>query len=114
MTRMKKHIKNKAVDPKTVFRRSKEWKIFREKLKKKQKVDPITGSRLQKGCNCHHRDFNPNHYTDISNENNFVCLNNMSHDVLHFVFGSGENRKDWRKILKNIEEECILMEEING
>ena len=39
--RMKTNTK-KPIDPKVQFRRSKEWKTFREKLRKKQKKDPIT------------------------------------------------------------------------
>lgn len=46
MKNKNKNTKNK--DPKVVFRRSKQWKDFRTKLKKKQKVDPITGSPLTK------------------------------------------------------------------
>ena len=46
--RMKTNTKKKITDPKVVFRRSKEWKSFREKIKKNQKKDPITGSPLTK------------------------------------------------------------------
>lgn len=35
-------------DLKAQFRRTKEWKDFRDKIKKKQKKDPITGSPLTK------------------------------------------------------------------
>ena len=45
---MKTNTKKKPTDPKVQFRRSKEWKTFREKLRKKQKKDPITGSPLTK------------------------------------------------------------------
>lgn len=113
MNKKKKSNKTKTTDPKVVFRRSKVWQTFRTKLKKKQKVDPITGSPLVKGYNCHHRCFDPKEYTNIEDENRFVCLNNMSHEILHFVYGSGDHLKDWRKILKNIEEQCILMDIYN-
>lgn len=47
MTRKRmKTPKKKTTDPKVVFRRSKEWKTFRDKIKKSQKTDPITGSPL--------------------------------------------------------------------
>ena len=42
----KSNTKKKTTDTKVVFRRSKEWKTFREKIKKSQKNDPITGSPL--------------------------------------------------------------------
>lgn len=50
MTRRKTktNSKKKTTDPKVVFRHSKEWKSFREKIKKYQKTDPITGSPLTK------------------------------------------------------------------
>lgn len=46
--RMKTNSKKKTIDPKVQFRRSKEWHTFREKIKKSQKTDPITGSPLTK------------------------------------------------------------------
>ena len=50
MTRRKPKTnqKKKTTDPKVVFRRSKEWHTFREKKRKEQKTDPITGSPLTK------------------------------------------------------------------
>lgn len=50
MTRRKTKTnqKKKTTDPKVIFRRSKEWKNFRDKIKKNQKTDPITGSPLTK------------------------------------------------------------------
>ena len=50
MTRRKPKTnqKKKTTDPKVVFRRSKEWHTFREKKRKEQKIDPITGSPLTK------------------------------------------------------------------
>lgn len=45
----KKIVKKKTtIDPKVQFRRSKEWHTFREKKRKEQKIDPITGSPLTK------------------------------------------------------------------
>lgn len=46
--RIKTNPKKKTTDPKVVFRRSKEWHTFREKKRKEQKKDPITGSPLTK------------------------------------------------------------------
>lgn len=46
--RIKTNPKKKTTDPKVQFRRSKEWKTFREKIKKSQKTDPITDSPLTK------------------------------------------------------------------
>lgn len=100
-------------DSKVIFRRSKEWATFRNKIKKKQKIDPVTGNPLVKGFNLHHRDFNPANYEDISDENKFVGLNQMTHEVLHFIYGSGDKLKDWRTILKKLKEQCEIMDMYN-
>lgn len=100
-------------DSKVIFRRSKEWSTFRNKIKKKQKIDPVTGNPLVKGFNLHHRDFNPANYEDISDENKFVGLNQQTHECLHFVYGSGEHRKDWKAILKRLAEQCEIMDLYN-
>lgn len=111
---MKNCSKQKNTDPKVLFRRSKQWSAFRNNLKKKQKTDPITGSPLSRTCNCHHLDLNSKHYSDISDESHFICLNSTSHTVIHFLFGDGSRRYDWRKRLKRIEEICEVMEQINN
>ena len=73
-------------DWKKKFRYGKEWREFRQKLIKKQKVDPITGTKLSKLANCHHLDLSEEHYKDLSDEDNFVMLNKLSHDMVHFMF----------------------------
>lgn len=108
-----KKTKNKTTDPKVTFRRSKEWKSFRNKIKKSQKNDPITGSPLTKGFNLHHLDLDPKHYTDISKEENFIGLNSQTHEVLHWFFGDGKNKRDWKKRIEKITEILELMEELN-
>lgn len=115
MTRRKPKTnqKKKTTDPKVVFRRSKEWHTFREKKRKEQKTDPITGSQLTKTCNCHHLDLDPKHYTEIEKEENFICLNSTTHSVIHWFFGDGKTRKDWRKRIKKVVEILELMEELN-
>lgn len=106
--------KTKTIDPKVQFRRSKEWKTFRNKIKKKQKIDPITGSPLTKTCNCHHLNLNPKHYTDIEKEENFVCLNSTTHAVIHWFYGDSKNRKDWKTRIKRVIEFLELMDNINN
>lgn len=100
-------------DPKVVFRRSKAWKTFREKLRKKQKKDYVTGSPLSKTCNCHHGDLRPENYSDISDESKFICLNQATHECLHRIYGDGKNRYDWRERIKKLTELCEWMDEIN-
>lgn len=103
----------KNTDPKAQFRRTKEWKDFRAKIKKNQKKDPITDKPLTKNYNLHHLDLDSNHYTDISNETHFIGLNNQTHDVVHFFFGDGRVKKDWRKRVEKLVEILEIMEELN-
>lgn len=112
-THKKKTVK-KTADPKVVFRRSKQWQTFRQKIRKSQKTDFITGSALTKNYNLHHLDENPANYTDISDETHFIGLNSTSHTVIHFVWGDGRVRHNWRKRLERLKELCELMDEING
>lgn len=107
-------MKTKTKDKKVIFRRSKEWKTFRQELKKKQKTDPITGSPLTKMCNCHHLDENPKNYTDITDESKFICLNSMTHTCVHWLWGDAQHRNNWRTRLKRLIELLELMDEING
>jgi hypothetical protein len=112
----KKPIKKKKVvtqDLKTKFRRSKEWKKLREKIKSEQKLDPITQKPLSKTYNLHHGDLNPDHYTDISDETHFIGLNSTSHDLVHFVFGDSRNKKNWREIIARLVKICEWMESLN-
>lgn len=94
---------------KNKFRRSNRWNNFRRELKRKQKVDPITGARLAPRAVCHHRDLKPENYEILSEERQ-VMLNPMSHDVLHYLYGDGDRRYDWRKRLEALREQCELMD----
>lgn len=78
-------------------------------MKDKHKVDAITGKPLYKGWNLHHCDMSDEHYEDLSNEENFECLNVSSHEFVHWLF----RYKNWREILKNIETLLEKMEKIN-
>lgn len=100
-------------DWKKKFRYSKEWKEFRQKLIKKQKIDPITGAKLGKLANCHHCDLDEEHYKDISNPDNFVMLNKLSHDCVHFLFLKSKP-KAWRERIKGLIKILEKMEELNG
>ncbi len=103
----------KPVDSKAQFRRSKEWTTFRQRMKKKQKYDYVTGSPLAKGFNLHHLREDPKLYSDISDDSMFVCLNNMSHSCLHFLWGDETRRYDWKQRLQRLRELCELMDELN-
>lgn len=71
------------------FRNSKVWRDFRHKMNVKQNgIDPITGKKLRKGCNLHHRHVTADidEYADISNEDHYVMLNKTTHEFLHEIY----------------------------
>lgn len=71
---------------KAKFRKTKEWKEFREYMKAKyDNRDAITGDKLRKNWNLHHMDLNSNNYT-ILDENNFIPLNRGTHELLHRLY----------------------------
>lgn len=94
---------------KTKFRQSTKWKDFRKEMKQKNKVDFLTQKPLYSGWNLHHLDLNEANYEKIENEENFCCLNRLSHEFIHWLF----RYKDWREILKRIYELLEKMESIN-
>lgn len=100
----------KVQNKKSKFRGSNEWKNFRNKMKNEHNKDFITGRPLLKGWNLHHLDLDGEHYEDINNEDNFICLNKTSHKVLHWLY----RYKNWREVLYNIHLALERMERING
>lgn len=100
-------------EEKSKFRQRKEWKQFRETMRKLNKVDFLTGSKLTKTYNLHHLDFHEENYTNLVKEN-FLTLNNQSHDCWHQIYGDPRHRKDWRKIMKLLEESFVLADKLNG
>ena len=94
------------------FRASQKWKKFRRELKKNQKLDPITGSKLTPRAVCHHLDLLPENYEKVSEERQ-VMLNPMSHDLIHYVYGDGNKFYDWRERIQKLKELCEKMDEFN-
>ena len=97
---------------KNKFRASKKWKDFRDKKRKEQKVDPVTGSKLTRMANLHHLDLNEANYEDLSNEDNFIFLNQATHKVVHYFFLKSKPT-EWRSRIKEITKILERMEEIN-
>lgn len=94
-------------------RKSKEWKELRELKLKEQKLDPITGKKILKGANCHHKCLDVEQYDNLSPER-FVLLNRQTHRVLHWVYGDERHHKDWKSILKGLQELCEDMDKYNN
>lgn len=98
---------------KTKFRTTKKWKDFRDKIRKQQVNDPVTGSKLTRMANLHHKDLDENNYEDLSDESHFVFLNKMTHDTVHFLF-SKKDPKRWRKRVLELIKILKSMEQINS
>lgn len=95
------------------FRASKKWKDFRDKKRKEQVKDPVTGAKLTRMSNLHHMDLDESHYEDISNEDNFVFLNHATHKVVHWFF-SKAHPKQWRDRMEKLKVILEKMEELNA
>ena len=73
------------------FRTTDAWKTFRNQIKKERQVDELTGRKLTKTWNCHHRRTDSRLYTKL-NKSSFLALNNQQHKLYHIVYE--EMRKD--------------------
>lgn len=111
----KKPLKKKKVvtqDTKTKFRRTQAWKKLRDKIRKEQKVDPITLKPLSVTFNLHHMNVDPLKYTDISQPDHFLGLNSSTHDMVHLLWGDASKRKDWRSMVIRLIKILRLMDKL--
>lgn len=89
------------------FRTSKAWKELRHYKNVEQKgIDPITLRKLTKMNNCHHLDTRAEHYNKVDDSSRFVCLNQKTHETVHFLFTYYKNDP---RILERLEEYLKLM-----
>lgn len=101
---------NEIQKAKKKFRESKVWKDFRKLMfSKSGKVDRITKKPLRKGWQLHHRLLDETRYSELKEEN-FVCINNMTHKFLHWLWNY---YKDDPEIIDRIKNEMQKMAEIN-
>lgn len=100
-----KTIKGKVITSvlKSKFRATSVWLNFRTALKNERKVDELTGRKLTKTWNCHHRRTDSRLYTDL-NKKYFMCLNNQMHDYYHITYE--EMRKN-PKFLDKVKREVL-------
>ena len=76
---------SRTMKEKQKFRQTEQWKSFRRfKYDEQGGRDPITLSKLPKMAHLHHKDLDPEHYSDISNEGHFALLQPTTHKLLHF------------------------------
>lgn len=103
---------NENQKKKRSFRNSKAWKSFKHVISVKQGgLDFITKAKLRKYSALHHIDLNPANYTDLSNENNFIFLNNECHKLVHYLYTYYKKDRELIDRLKNVLD---LMVEVNG
>lgn len=77
---------SKAAKEKRNFRQRKVFKDFKETMRKLSLgLDFITQSKLREGWNLHHKDLDPDNYEILSPER-FACLNNQTHEMVHWAF----------------------------
>lgn len=102
---------------KAKFRSSKMWKDFRKKVYDLQDgKDPISGRKLLKGANLHHKILTNDMdvYRDTSNTDNYIFLNKKNHEFIHFgldlVKHNGLNALT--RYVSELLKECVLNEYI--
>ena len=101
---------NEAQKSKRKFRQSKEWKTFRNFMKKLSgNKDLITNKPLRKGFQVHHMDLREENYS-ILLPDNFICCNNLTHKVIHFLY---TYYKTDPQIIDRLREVLEKMKEIN-
>lgn len=101
---------NRAQQSKRNFRKSRRWKDFRRLMYiRSGKTDLITGHRLKKGWQVHHRSLDESKY-EVLEECNFICVNNLTHKVIHWLW---ENYREDESILDRLKDEMERMKEIN-
>lgn len=101
---------NETQKAKKKFRQTREWKEFRKLMfSKSGKIDCITGKPLRKGWQLHHLNLDETQYADL-NENNFICLNNLTHKFIHWCYGYFVKEP---QIIDRIKAELEKMAEIN-
>lgn len=105
----KLNFQTKESKEKAKFRQTAVWKKFRQLLRKKRKVDFITGKPLYKGFQLHHLDMHLDNYKDL-NEDNYLTLNKSSHELLHWGF----RYNDWEFLLIRIAHAWLEMDRLNG
>ena len=91
------------------FRQTKKWKDFRKDLISKQKIDPLTLSKLTKQCNIHHYCLDSEQYDNIDDKR-CVALNMKTHDTLHFIYNIYKKDKD---VIKRLTKLLKTMEKYN-
>lgn len=91
------------------FRMSKEWKAFRQKLRKAHcATDYVTKQPLTRSWNLHHLDLRNKNYTNISDTRRFLPLNERTHEIVHWLYPLWLNN---RRVMSRLEDVFRRMDE---
>jgi hypothetical protein len=102
---------NESQKAKRKFRTSKQWKTFRNFMKKLSgNKDLITNKPLRKGFSVHHLDLREENY-NILFPDNFVCLNNLTHKTVHFLYTYYKNDPAVLDRLREVLERMVVINE---
>lgn len=93
------------------FRGSKVWTEFRKYKREHDCVDYVTRKKLTPSYNLHHMDLDPDHYQDISNPDNFACLNSKTHDLVHHLYLYYRKDPDVINRLRDVLERMVEINE---
>ena len=96
---------------KTAFRQTKVWKDFRKLKRETDCKDALTHKKLSSHFNLHHLDLHPENYKDLSNPDNYACVNHKSHDCIHFLYTYYKKDKE---VLNRLKEILDRMCELNS
>ena len=99
------------------FRTSKIWKQFRKtKMNEQNNICFLSGRKLTGRWNLHHRlhstAYAEEHYSDISNPENYIAINQMQHDLLHSII-RGYIKYGREEYLKRLIDEVHYEVELN-
>lgn len=90
-------------------RQSKRWKELKHIKNIEQKgKDPITLGKLSTKSNCHHLDLRLENYSNLEPDN-FVLLNQKTHECVHFLYTYYRKDKNVIDRLVEILEKMFLI-----
>lgn len=93
---------------KNKFRSTYIWKDFRNEIKKKRKVDALTGRKLTKTWNLHHIRTDSKLYTDLD-EKFYLAMNSQQHTVWHVIYEETRKNPQYIRILEESIMEALKL-----
>ena len=105
---------NETQKAKKRLRQTKAWKQLRHDKNVEQKgIDPITLGKLSKTCNLHHLDLDEENYSKIDNKDNFILLNKVTHDMIHWLYKYQSKDKQFIDRLMEVVNRMVELNKSN-